>query len=296
MGNLVLALLLGSTVSVPSPRSADPLPLVGQVVRHRVEQGQTLRSIGARLGVDPSALARANGLRATDSVAPGDELEAPARHLAPARIENGIVVNLPQRMLFLWRDGKVEKSWPIAVGGAKWRTPRGSFTVAEMEEDPSWEVPRSIQAEMRRKGQRVRTRVAAGPANPLGTRWMGLSVGSVGIHGTNAPGSIYRYATHGCVRMHPEDVEDLYDRVEIGLPVQIVYEPVLLTLDEGKVWIEGHPDPYALGRPGLQAAHEQAEALGVGDRVDWTLAAEILKTRDGVPREVGHGDRPQATD
>ncbi len=79
----------------------------------------------------------------------------------------------------------------MAVGRADWQTPLGDFTIVIKEEDPTWDVPLSIQQEMRRAGKRVVKSVPPGPANPLGRFWLGLSLDSVGIHGTIAPLSIY---------------------------------------------------------------------------------------------------------
>ncbi len=64
--------------------------------------------------------------------------------------------------------------------------------------------------------------VPPGPDNPLGTRWMGLSVPGVGIHGTDAPSSIGYSLSHGCIRMQVPDAEWLFDHVEIGTTVHIV--------------------------------------------------------------------------
>jgi hypothetical protein len=66
--------------------------------------------------------------------------------------------------------------------------------------------------------------VAAGPANPLGTRWMGLGYKGYGIHGTNMPLSIGKAASHGCIRMRNQDVEDLFERVQIGDPVDLLLD------------------------------------------------------------------------
>ena len=103
--------------------------------------------------------------------------------------------------------------------------------------------PESIQGEMRRTGSRVLTRVPPGPHNPLGKSWLELSLGVVGIHGTNAPLSIYRFATHGCIRLAPDDVEALYMQVSEGDIGRIIYEPVLVAYDGTDVYLEVHPDP-----------------------------------------------------
>lgn len=117
--------------------------------------------------------------------------------LAPLALADGIVVNVPQRMLFLMRGGNVAVRYPIAVGTRGWQTFLGPFTVIVKETDPVWDVPVSIQEEQRRLGKPVLTRGLPGPANPLGRYWLGLSVPGYGIHGTNAPASIGKFATHG---------------------------------------------------------------------------------------------------
>jgi L,D-transpeptidase ErfK/SrfK len=203
-----------------------------------------------------------------------------------------VVVNLPQRMLYLFEDGQLAGSWPVAVGGPRWRTPRGSYRIVEMEEGPTWDVPRSIQAEMRRKGQRVRTKVPPGPGNPLGAHWLGLDVGNIGIHGTNAPSSIYRFATHGCVRMHPDDVAALFARVTVDTPVEVVYEPALLAVQGGRILVEVHPDPYRLAPDPGPSLRAQAEALGVAGRLDWAAVDQAVKLREGVARAVGSVEGP----
>jgi L,D-transpeptidase ErfK/SrfK len=93
--------------------------------------------------------------------------------------------------------------------------------------------------------------VAAGdsPDNPLGTRWLALSAPGIGVHSTNQPGSIYRFGTHGCIRLHPDDMVELFDLVEVGTPVAIVYEPILVaTYGAGTALLEVHRDIY--GRAG----------------------------------------------
>jgi L,D-transpeptidase ErfK/SrfK len=161
-------------------------------------------------------------------------------------------VNIVQRMLFVFRDGEVFRAMPVAVGRADWPTPLGTFAIAVKEIDPVWDVPRSIQEEMARLRQPVLTKVAPGPGNPLGNRWLGLTAPSVGIHGTNQPASIYRFATHGCIRVHPDDMLELFDLVTAGTSVELTYEPVLVTRSRGVTFLEVHRDVY--GRTGAGEA------------------------------------------
>jgi len=201
--------------------AGQPGALTGEVQRYQATAGDTLGLVAARFGLETAVLARDNGLAPNARLKPGDTLEIDNRHVVPAGYDDGIVINLPQRRLFLFRGGSLKHSYPVAVGSGGWRTPLGQFNIREMEIDPSWEVPKSIQAEMAGQGKRVLTRVAPGPNNPLGSRWIGLTP-SVGIHGTNAPSSIFKYSTHGCIRMAIPEAEWLFEQVDVGTPVVII--------------------------------------------------------------------------
>jgi len=122
-----------------------------------------------------------------------------------------IVVSLTDRKIALIEDGHVVKIYPIAVGKTSTPSPSGSFHIVSRVVKPAWYQPGKV--------------VGPGPANPLGTRWMGIGYKGYGIHGTNRPRSIGKAASHGCIRMRNQDVEDLFARVEVGDPVELVTEP-----------------------------------------------------------------------
>ena len=252
--------------------------------------GDTLALVAARFGMEPGVLARDNGLAANVRLKPGDDIEIDNRHIVPQGYDSGIVINLPQRRLFLFRGGSLKDSYPIAVGSGSWRTPTGEFTIREMEIDPSWEVPKSIQAEMASQGKRVLTRVAPGPDNPLGTRWIGLTP-SIGIHGTNAPSSIFKYSTHGCIRMSVEDVEHLFDQVTKGDRVWIIYEPLLVAKDGRDVFVEVHRDPYGKGGVTRAALAGALASIGADEWSEDPVLTEILKLREGRAVMINR-DRP----
>lgn len=253
--------------------------LDGETQSYEVMRGDTLTLVAARFGVDTAVLAKDNGLKTNAKLATGDVLEIDNRHIVPANFDEGIVINLPQRRLFLFRDGVMKESYPVAVGSGGWRTPRGDFSIELKEVDPTWNVPKSIQAEMAREGKRVVTSIAPGPNNPLGTRWIQIAP-KIGIHGTNAPSSIFKYSTHGCIRMAPQDVEHLFELVEEGDPVSVIYEPLLVTKEGRDVFVEVHRDPYGLGGASRSAL---VNALTV---IDPDLASHpeidrVLQAREG---------------
>ncbi|PYP82281.1 MAG: L,D-transpeptidase [Candidatus Angelobacter sp. Gp1-AA117] len=118
-----------------------------------------------------------------------------------------IVISIPDRQLALIVDGEVVKVYPIAVGKESTPSPEGEFTIITRTEDPTYYHEGKV--------------IPPGKNNPLGTRWMGLSLKGYGIHGTNAPKSIGKAASHGCIRMAKKNLEELFTLVKVGDAVTI---------------------------------------------------------------------------
>jgi lipoprotein-anchoring transpeptidase ErfK/SrfK len=127
-----------------------------------------------------------------------------------------LTVSRSETKVRLFRRGKLVKSYTVAVGSPEFPTPTGRFVVQSMQKNPSWNVPNSAWA-----GSLAGETIPGGdPANPLVARWIGFN-GSVGFHGTNNGGSLGSAASHGCIRMNPSDVIDLFTRVTVGTPVLV---------------------------------------------------------------------------
>jgi lipoprotein-anchoring transpeptidase ErfK/SrfK len=118
-----------------------------------------------------------------------------------------IVVSLADRQLVLVENGRPLKVYAIAVGADASPSPEGDFKVINRLENPGYYKPGTV--------------IEPGAGNPLGTRWIGLSQKGYGIHGTNAPGSIGKAASHGCIRMRQRDLEELFKMVRVGDTVTI---------------------------------------------------------------------------
>jgi hypothetical protein len=121
-----------------------------------------------------------------------------------------IVVSLEDHKLALVEDGQVKKVYSVAVGKPSTPSPVGTFTIERRVVNPVYH----------HDGKTVQP----GPNNPVGTRWMGLNIRGYGIHGTNAPKSIGKAASHGCIRMAKADLEDLYRQVVVGDTVELIGE------------------------------------------------------------------------
>lgn len=276
--------------SMPVSRVATEI--VGSTFVHDVQAGETLTSLAARYGLDVAVLARRNGRApgATLAAGGGGRLTIDNRHIVwPVEPGSGtiLVINIPQRMLFRVVDGRVDTAFPVAVGRPTWPTPRGPFTVLEKEVEPTWDVPASIQEEMRREGKPVITSVPPCPANPLGRHWIRLSHPNVGLHGTNVPTSIYKFTTHGCIRLHPDDVANLFDRVRVGDAGVTVYDPVLLArAADGRLYAEVQPDPYKQGPDPLRHLQKLAADAGIATEIDWNGVREVARRREGLAVDV----------
>jgi len=120
-----------------------------------------------------------------------------------------IIIDKKTNQLHYFKDGKLLRTFPVATGRHPSFTPEGNFTVVVKLVNPYYSklgIP------------------GGSPENPLGVRWLGLSIGGgsvYGIHGTNNPASIGTYASAGCIRMHNRDVIWLYDNTPLGTPVTI---------------------------------------------------------------------------
>jgi lipoprotein-anchoring transpeptidase ErfK/SrfK len=130
-----------------------------------------------------------------------------------------LLVRQREHRVYLYTDGEITHSWPVAVGTGNHPTPTGVFTVGQKRARPVW-----INPAPNGWGADMPARIEAGPSNPLGVRalnWYDASGQDTAIrfHGTNAVASIGRDASHGCVRMRNADVIELFDLVDVGATI-----------------------------------------------------------------------------
>jgi lipoprotein-anchoring transpeptidase ErfK/SrfK len=167
---------------------------------------------------------------------------AKAAIAAPAQpaVTRTIIVSLEDRRLALVEDGEVKAVYPIAVGKASTPSPTGTFTIVNHVANPTYYHHGKV--------------VPPGPENPVGNRWMGLSIPGYGIHGTNVQRSIGKAVSHGCIRVGRRDLEKLFAQVRVGDPVEIIG-----TRDEQTIAIFGAPAaPQSTPAPVLTATNAPA--------------------------------------
>ena len=205
----------------PTPAAPSPLPMAPAVLDLEGSSG-------------PSPAAAAPGVRAT--VAPPASPSAPpANAPSPAAtgpatpLDRALILDRQRRLLSLLENGRLVRRFPVAVGMPGWETPVGTFQVLNKTENPVWEHPE--------KG----THTPAGPANPLGSRWIGFHQDCLGrrgwdgehmldvkgcvvagFHGTPHRWTVGQALSHGCVRLYEEHVRQVFDFVSIGTPVTVL--------------------------------------------------------------------------
>jgi L,D-transpeptidase ErfK/SrfK len=282
LSGAALALVLAALTGIVGHAAADCRTIVGDRWIHVVANGETWTSIGARIGVDPEVLAARNDRTLRAPLRAGDVLGIDNHHIVPTYTDTGLIVNVPQRLLFHYWNGELRAHYPIAVGRGDWQTPLGSFTIVATEADPTPDIPILIRAEGRRAGKAVDMPVAPEPVDPLGRYSLALSLGHVVIDGTSAPTSIYHFATRGHILLHPDDIEDLFHRVSVGERGRIVYEPVLVAFDGTDVFVEVHRDIYRRAPGTFGRAMELLDRAGLLERTDLSELARVVREAEGL--------------
>jgi L,D-transpeptidase ErfK/SrfK len=256
--------------------------VVGNVYKHTVKKGESLIEIARMFNLGYNEIMGANP--DLDPFVPpvGQSVRIPMTWIIPDVVSrNGIVINISEMRLFffLGQGTNLMTTFPIGVGDEGNETPMGSFKIIQKIVKPSWSPPKSIREE-RPELPKV---VPPGPENPLGTHAMRLSMPSVLIHGTNRPWAVGRRATHGCLRLYPEDIPRLFQLVKKGEKVTIVRQPVKVGVRENRVYMEVHDD----GK--VNYLREAVSALGrkgLLDRIDRKKMMGAIKEKSGIPVDI----------
>jgi L,D-transpeptidase ErfK/SrfK len=283
---------------LPLPESGD---LVGDYTEIIAVHDDTLIDVARRFGLGYEEVVNANP--GVDPWLPGEGtvVRLPLRRVLPDAPHEGIVINLPEHRLYYYPaakpgEAKVVISYPISIGKMDWSTPIGLTKIASKIKDPAWYPPESVRNEHAQHGDILPKVVPAGPDNPLGLFAMRLAIpgGAYMIHGTNKPAGVGMQVTHGCMRLYPEDIEELFKSVAVNTPVRIVNQPHKVGWDGGRLFVEVHPpleetdrgvfepDRTALARLVANAVRSRPEAGGVS----WSRAEVAFEEARGIPVAV----------
>lgn len=186
-----------------------------------------------------------------------------------------ILINIPARSLRLYDKDKCVAMYPVGIGTVNTKTPVGYFKVVEKVVNPTWTDPDDLKVV-----------IPSGENNPLGYRWLGIG-GNYGIHGTNRPESVGHYVSNGCVRMVEADVEKVFDKVEVGTPVQIIYNCLVIdkTFDN-RIAYYIYPDGYNVQKLTVDFVKQGLKGYGVADFTTDEAIKKTIELANGQPNFV----------
>ena len=254
----------------------------------------TLLDIARRFGMGLAEIRLANP--GVDTWLPGEgtAIRLPSRFILPEAPRSGLVINVAEMRVYYYPKGEsVVRTWPISIGRVGWETPLGETSIVRKKARPIWYPPDSIREEAARDGSPLPRVVGPGPDNPLGSHALYLGFPQYLIHGTNKPFSIGMRVSHGCVRMYPEHIVELFELVEPGTPVTLVHQGVKAGWAGDELYIEVHPN---VGVPDEEARPSMTEvvssliaatlAAGLPVTLDWKRVEAALATANGIPVAV----------
>lgn len=282
-GRLLLlgcAILIAALITLPAAigRGQAMPPVAGRSSEYTVQRGDSLYRIARKHGVSAVAIQWANRLTTT-KLKPGVKLQLPLRFIPPASPPRGILLNVPERAVYVFNAGKLVARYPVAVGKPGLQTARGSYVLKSKAINPTWYPPRYMVENEGVKDEPV----PPGPENPLGDRWMGWSRPGFGFHSTTSPRSIGRAASHGCVRLYPEQARRMFSQVAPGIPILSLYEPAVIGMDGGRFYLSVFPDVYRTGAGTEDGVRKKLAKFGILSVVDAERLRRVVREARGVP-------------
>ena len=272
--------------------------VIGVLNSTRAEFNQTLLDIGRSNGFGYQDLKLLNPDIDTWLPGEGKEILLPGQFIIPNVPREGIVLNIPEMRLYYFPEAKAGEprqviTYPLGVGREGWATPYMKTRIIQKKEHPSWTPPESIRKEHEEKGDPLPEIVKPGPDNPLGDYALKLGGGDYLIHGTNRPFGVGMRVSHGCIRLYPEDIEDLFRRVKVGTPVNIINQPYKIGELDGVIYLEVHPhldeDNEHFSQNSLtEVVKYIIEATDANRyKIDWKLIKQIVAESKGIPVAIG---------
>lgn len=297
---VIFLLLPGLTRAETFPLPTNGDTVIGQVREIASVYEDTFTQLARRYNFGYSELRQANPNVDPWLPGTGTTIRLPSFYVLPDAPQEGIVINLAEFRLYYYppakEDGTREvQTYPLGIGRDAFPTPELIAEIKARIPNPAWYPPESIIAEHAAKGEVLPRTVPPGPDNPLGDYAIQLTVPGYFIHGTNRAAGIGLRVSHGCIRMYPEDIENLFNQVSIGVPVKVVHQPVKVGILNGEVFAEVHPSTQDEEDSIPWLVTSQLQKL-VGEQsltIDWALIDKFAARRDGIPAEIAEFDRKE---
>ena len=297
---LTFSAALAQVFNLPS----DGSDVIGEVDYVYAKYDDTLLDIAREWGVGYEEIVSANP--DLDPWLPGAAAKVilPTQYVLPQAPREGIVVNVSEMRLYFYPEAKEGEprqviTYPISVGRVDWSTPLGLTKVVKKRKDPTWRPPASIRKEHEADGDPLPEVVPPGPDNPLGKFALNLGIPGYLIHGTNRPAGVGMQVTHGCIRLYPENIESLFESVDVGVKVRLVDQPYKVGWLNDTLYLEVH---QALGKdPDKEVSNKTPVVKAIIDatqereaNIEWARLASIVSRADGMPATISLSSNAKA--
>lgn len=252
----------------------------------------TLAELGRKYDIGHVEMIEANpNVHPAEPIGERREIVIPSEFILPPGPRTGIVINLAELRLYYYHPNEpFVTTEPIGIGRDGWNTPLGITKIVEKRKDPTWIPTANILRDAEEQGIEIPKVIGPGEDNPLGRYALRLGWSEYSIHGTNRPEGVGRRSSAGCIRMFPEDIEHLFNLVEVGTKVRIINEPIKFGWSGRSLFIEAH----APLREDIHIASDWMEIVEYlnseyGDKilVSWSTAQEALNYHIGLPIPIG---------
>ncbi len=333
IGLAVAALLLGPATAFAERYElpADGSDVIGYVSTVLAKDQDTFVDLAREHGLGFHEISRANPGINPWYPGEGTEILLPKQFVLPAGPRTGLVLNLPEYRMYYFPEPREGESpyvltYPMSIGRMDWETPIGSAKVIGKTVNPTWYPPKSVREEHAAEGRPLPAIVPPGPDNPLGGFAMRLNLPGYLIHSTNRPAGVGMRVTHGCIRMFPEDIEELFPLVAISTSVRIMNDPIKIGWSGDELVMEAHPVLESAPAPVEEALADTADLEVIEDettadeietevvneeieppknpltfateqfiaatqeragRLDWDAVESLLQASNGIPSAVG---------
>lgn len=258
--------------------------IIGENSIDNPELGETLSDIGIRHDIGYYEMIKANPhVDPIRPLSPRVTINLPAQHILPPGPREGIVINLVEYRLYYYPpNDNIVITMPVGIGRQGWNTPLGLTSIVQKERDPKWRPTANVRAEAAKNGMPIPNEFPGGEGNPLGRHVLRLTWPTYLIHGTNRRDGVGSRVSAGCIRMLPEDIEQLYDKINVGTPVRLINEPIKIDSQNEGLYVEINPllDQQNEHLEALVKARLQAYSL---TKKQIALLANELQFPSGTP-------------
>lgn len=283
---------LAATFTIDAATSA--VGAASPVTIHTATKDDSLVELARHYGIGFNEIELANP--GVDAFVPGEnwKVRIPSLWVLPDAPKEGIVINTSEMRLYYFaplKKGSQTKvtTFPIGIGDEGTETPAGSYKISEKRPNPSWHPPASI----RKERPELPAVVPPGPENPLGTHAMRLSKTNYLVHGTHRPFGVGRQVSHGCIRLYPEHIPQLFEMVPMGTKVTIVKQPIKVGVRNKRVFVEIHEDPYVKIDNYFEATNILLQKKGLLKLISTEKLYKAVRKKDGVPFDITYEDKKE---